>query len=462
MGEVTASRQGAHVVIVVGAGPAGMSVANIMSKAGHEVIILNRDIKFGGLAEYGIFPSKLKLRGGLRKTYWEVVERPNVHYFGNVSIGQSKALTVEDLRALGASAVVFATGAQGTKTIGVEGDSAAGVFHAKDVVYHFNRLPGFGERPFDMGRRVAVIGVGDVMVDIAHWLTRYKRVEQVTAIARRGPLERKYNPKEIRAVCTNIDHEILRAEFTRVRPRLEAVGQEPDKIFKDMTEEFIKCEPTGSATKMGFRFLASPRRVLTDGNNCVRALELEETKLEPKGQDTAAVGLKQYYEFPCDSVVFAVGDRVDDTLGLPYKNGMFVTNPTSTGNDPDDALFQAYDEATGKIVEGIFLTGWARKASEGLVGIAKRDGEWCAEVLTRYLETQTARDRNAMQGVVHRLRGLLQERKVQAVGVDGLRLLEGAEKACTNTEDCIGEFKFVTNQDMLQHILQNNMNAMSR
>jgi NADPH-dependent glutamate synthase beta chain and related oxidoreductases len=462
MGEVTVSRQGAHVVIVVGAGPAGMSVANIMSKAGHEVIILNRDIKFGGLAEYGIFPSKLKLRGGLRKTYWEVVERPNVHYFGNVSIGQSKALTVEDLRALGASAVVFATGAQGTKTIGVEGDSAAGVFHAKDVVYHFNRLPGFGERPFDMGRRVAVIGVGDVMVDIAHWLTRYKRVEQVTAIARRGPLERKYNPKEIRAVCTNIDHEILRAEFTRVRPRLEAVGQEPDKIFKDMTEEFTKCEPTGSTTKMGFRFLASPRRVLTDGNNRVRALELEETKLEPKGQDTAAVGLKQYYEFPCDSVVFAVGDRVDDTLGLPYKNGMFVTNPTSTGNDPDDALFQAYDEATGKIVEGIFLTGWARKASEGLVGIAKRDGEWCAEVLTRYLETQASRDRDAMQGVVRRLRGLFQERKVQAVGVDGLRLLEGAEKACTDTQDCIGEFKFVTNQDMLQRILQNDMNAMSR
>lgn len=462
MGEAAASGQGTHVVIVVGAGPAGMSVANIMSKAGHEVIILNRDIKFGGLAEYGIFPSKLKLRGGLRKTYWEVVERPNVHYFGNVSIGQSKALKVEDLRALGASAVVFATGAQGTKTIGVEGDSAAGVFHAKDVVYHFNRLPGFGERPFDMGRRVAVIGVGDVMVDIAHWLIRYKRVEQVTAIARRGPLERKYNPKEIRAVCGNIDQEMLRAEFTRVRLRLEAVGQEPDNIFKDMTEEFTKCEQTGSSTKMGFRFLASPRRVLTDANHRVRALELEETKLEPKGQDTAAVGLKQYYEFPCDSVVFAVGDRVDDTLGLPYKNGMFVTNPTSTGNDPDDALFQAYDEGTGKIVEGVFLTGWARKASEGLVGIAKRDGEWCAEVLTRYLETQTPRDRNATQGVVDRLRGLLHERKVQAVGVDGLRVLEVAEKTCTNTQDCIGEFKFATNQDMLQHILRNNMSAMSR
>jgi NADPH-dependent glutamate synthase beta subunit-like oxidoreductase len=87
-----------HLVIVVGAGPAGMSVANLMSKAGHEVVILNRDIKFGGLAEYGIFPSKLKLRGGLRKTYWEIVERPHVHYFGNVSVGNGKDLTVDESR----------------------------------------------------------------------------------------------------------------------------------------------------------------------------------------------------------------------------------------------------------------------------------------------------------------------------------------------------------------------------
>ena len=79
-----------HLVVVVGAGPAGISVANIMSKAGHEVVILNRDVKFGGLAEYGIFPSKHKLRGALRKGYWEVLGRPNVHYFGNVTVGEGK------------------------------------------------------------------------------------------------------------------------------------------------------------------------------------------------------------------------------------------------------------------------------------------------------------------------------------------------------------------------------------
>ena len=441
------SAQQKHVVIVAGAGPAGMAVAAALGKAGHEVIILNRDIKFGGLAEYGIFPSKLKLRGGLRKQYWELLGQPHVHYFGNVSIGKGKDLTVEDVRALGASAIVFSIGAQGTKAIGVEGDSAKGVYHAKDVVYHFNRLPGFGDRPFDMGKHVAVIGAGDVMIDIAHWLTRYKKVERVTAIVRRGPAERKYNPKEIRAICANMDLDGIKKEFDRIKDRLVAVGQNPDEIMKGLLEEFTKCEPTVSQTKMGFRFLASPKRILVDGHNQVRALEMEDNKLEPKGEDTAAVGLKHYYEFPCDSVVFAVGDKVDETVGLPYKGGVYVTCPNKTSNDPDDALFQAYDEASGKIVDGVFLAGWARKASEGLVGVAKRDGDWCAEVVLRYLATKTAA--NPASAVLEKLRTLLKERKSRPVDVRGLRALETAEKGHKGPTDCIGEFKFVTNQEML-------------
>ncbi len=429
-----------------------MSVANLMSKAGHEVVIVNRDVKFGGLAEYGIFPNKLKLRGGLRKTYWEILDRPNIHYFGNVTVGLGKDLTVEDLKSFGARAVIFASGAQGTKTIGVEGDSALGVYHAKDVVFHFNRLPGYGDKPFEMGRRVAVIGVGDVMVDIAHWLVRYKQVEQVTAIARRGPAERKYNPKEIRAVCANIDQAALTLELERIVPRLQAAGQDPGELLKGMNAEFTKCEPLKSKTKMGFRFLASPRRVLTDAQNRVRGLEIEETKLEPKGSDFSAVGLKQYYEFPCDSVVFAVGDRVDETVGLPYKNGLFLTNPTSTGNEPDDALFQAYDEASGKVLEGVFLTGWARKASEGLVGVAKRDGEWCAEVVTRYLAERPPQARPAVNKTLDRIKTTLKDRKVEAIDLTGLRALEAAEREHGSSNDCIGEFKFGSNQEMLAQI----------
>lgn len=326
------------------------------------------------------------------------------------------------------------------------------MFHAKDVVYHFNRLPGFGDRPFDMGKHVAVIGVGDVMVDIAHWLIRYKKVERVTAIARRGPVERKYNPKEIRAVCANMDMEGIAKEFARIKDRLAAVGQNADEVLASMTAEFTKCEATGSPSKMGFRFLASPKRVLVDADNRVRALEMEENKLEPKGDDTAAVGLKQLYEFPVDSVVFAVGDKVDETVGLPYKNGVFVTNPNKTGNDPDDAFFQAYDEKTGQIVDGVFLAGWARKASEGLVGIAKRDGDWCAEIISRYLAGKAPMSDSAIDAVIGRLHTILRERKSQPVDLEGLKILEAAEKANAASPDAIGEFKFSSNAEMLAHI----------
>jgi len=444
--------QSSHLVIVIGAGPAGMAVINNMSKAGHRVVVLNRDIKFGGLAEYGIFPTKHRLRGGLKKGYWDILNRENVDYFGNVTVGKNNDIMLSDLTAIGASALVFATGAQGTKTIGVEGDNAIGVYHAKDVVYHFNLLPGFSQKPFDMGQRVAVIGIGDVMVDIAHWLIRYKKVKEVTAIARRGPAERKYNPKEVRAVCDNIEQEDLGQEFSRIRPRLEAVGQNPDQLLSGMLEEMTKCEPAGSETKLRFRFLSSPRRVLTDSKNRVRGLELEDTKLEPKGEDFSAVGLKTYSEFACDSVVFAVGDRVDETLGLPFKNGSFLTNPNRTQNEPDDALFQAYDEQTGQVLEGVFLAGWARKASEGLVGVAKRDGDWCSEVLNRYLATRSPLGSAEIGERLQKLKRLIEKRQPDAVRNEDLRLLLEMEEEEGKRRGIIEGFKFPTNQQMLSAI----------
>lgn len=439
------------LIIVVGAGPAGLALVNMLSKQGHEVALLNRDIKFGGLAEYGIFPSKHKLRGGLRKGYGEILSRPNVHYLGNVMVGHGAHVTVDELRALAPGALVFATGAQGTKTIGVEGEASHGVYHAKDCVYHFNLLPGFSARPFEMGRRVAVIGIGDVMVDIAHWLSRRKRVEEVHVVVRRGPAERKYNSKEIRAVCASIDRASLAQELARITARLESVGQSPEKILDDMTAEFTKCQPPESQTRIQFHFLSSPKRVVADATNRVTGLELEDTKLEVKGADTAAVGLKTTYTLPCDSVVFAVGDRVDETLGLPYKSGMFVTNPNRTQNDPDDSLFQAYDETAGAVLPGVFLCGWARKASDGLVGVAKRDGEWCAEVVMRYLDSQPSPSSEDAAGTLRRLDALLRSRQPDLVRGDDLARLSAMEQEEGRRRD-IEEFKFPANDVMLDAI----------
>ncbi|MBI3610406.1 MAG: FAD-dependent oxidoreductase [Nitrospirae bacterium] len=454
---MTSQGEAAHLVIVVGAGPAGMAVVNNLSKEGHRVAVLNRDIKFGGLAEYGIFPTKHRLRGGLLKGYQEILDRENVDYFGNVTVGERHDIRIQDLREIGADALVIATGAQGTKTIGVEGDQALGVYHAKEIVYHYNQLPGFSQRPFEMGRRVAIIGMGNVMADIAHWLIRYRKVEEVVAVARRGPAERKYSPKEIRAVCANLDRDDLVREWARIRPRLEAAGQNADQLLSEMSAEMTPCEPASSETRLCFRFLSSPRRILTDSNRRIRGVELEETKLEPEGEDLVAVRLKSYYEIPCDSVVFAVGDRVDETLGLPSKDGIFLTHPKPTGNDPDDSLFRAYDDRTGEAIEGVFLAGWARKASEGLVGIAKRDGDLCSKVVQWHLATRTPLDKKEMEEKLRRLRILIEKRQPDAVPKEELQWLREMEEEEGRRRGIIEGFKFPANRQMLAAIRHKKM-----
>src|SRR6266478_9676850 len=269
-----------HAVAVVGAGPAGLFATRALAAAGCRVLLLNRDIKPGGLAEYGIFLNKYKMKGGLRRQFSKILTDPRVTYLGHVAVGESGPLSVPALRAAGFDAVVFAIGAQGTKYLGIEGERLPGVYHAKDLVYHYNRLPPFSEQPFPIGRRVAIVGVGNVMVDIANYCAHFCDVDEVVAVARRGPYEKAYDDREFEDVEDAFDHALYREEIERIRPRLEAAGQSADELIATMA---ARGEPSPRArTRLRFRFLASPRRVVAEGGRVV-GLEVEETRLERKG-----------------------------------------------------------------------------------------------------------------------------------------------------------------------------------
>src|SRR5207245_1969370 len=201
-----------HVVAVVGAGPAGLFATRALAAAGCRVLLLNRDIKPGGIAEYGIFLNKYKMKGGLRRQFSKILTDPRVTYLGHVAVGESGPLSVPALRAAGFDAVVFAIGAQGTKYLGIEGERLPGVYHAKDLVYHYNRLPPFSERHFPLGRRGAIVGVGDVMVDIANYCAHFCECEEIIAVARRGPHEKAYDDREFEDVEDAFDRDAYRRE----------------------------------------------------------------------------------------------------------------------------------------------------------------------------------------------------------------------------------------------------------
>ena len=175
------NKQLEHIAAVIGAGPAGLCAAKALAMNGVRVAILNRDIKPGGLAEYGIYHEKHRMKEGLRKQFRKTLNMPEINYYGNVTIGENSGMKLDDLKALGFQGILVAAGAQGTKWLGLPGEDLEGVYHAKDLVYHYNSLPPFSTQEFKIGRKAALIGVGNVMVDIARWLIHDRKIDEVIA-----------------------------------------------------------------------------------------------------------------------------------------------------------------------------------------------------------------------------------------------------------------------------------------
>jgi len=433
----------AHVVAVVGAGPAGLFATRALAAAGCRVLLLNRDIKPGGLAEYGIFLDKYKMKGGLRRQFHKILSDARVTYLGHVPVGPDGPLTVTQLQSSGFDALVFAIGAQGTKYLGVEGERLPGVYHAKDLVYHYNRLPPFAEREFPMGRRVAIVGVGNVMVDVANYCAHYCDCDEIVAIARRGPFEKAYEDKEFEDIEDAFDLPLYRQELERVRPRLEDAGQNPDDLLKALAAKPEPAEPTRA--RLRFRFLASPKRVIAEGGRVV-ALEVEETRLERKGERINAVGTGEVSRIPCDTVVFAVGDRVDERFGLPYKEGLYVTAPGAE-QDPA-AAYQVWDPEKGQPLAGTFVVGWARRASDGVVGRARLDAETGIRHVLAWLQARQKRHAAEALRVLDAVSAALEIAGTSPVTYEDVQRIEAEERARA-ADARVEEIKFKSDAEML-------------
>ena len=442
---MSAEANGKYIVAVIGAGPAGLFAAKNLANQGVHVELFNRDIKPGGLAEYGIYPNKYKMKEGLRKQFRQILEAPGIDYYGNISVGQKGDLSLADLRALGMQALLVTVGAQGTKWLGLPGEDLTGVYHAKDIVYHYNKLPPYSEQKFTIGKRVAIIGVGNVMMDVAHWLIREVKVAEVIAVARRGPAEVKFSKKEMEAVVRNLDLEALDAEFIRVAPIMRAAGQNVEEAKAFILSTMPKALEPVSTTRFRFDFLASPSRILGGERGVVRGLEVEDTTLIPSDGDTKAKRLGTKRILDVDTVIFCIGDRVDENFGLSVRWNEFVKNPSP--RFPVNGLcYEAYDPDTDRPVERVFVAGWSREASSGLVGVARKDGENGAQAVLAYLKcAPPLKNPDQVLEAVRQRTSRLEKRVITKEDVARLEAIERAEAERLGLE----EYKFASNQEML-------------
>ncbi len=436
-----------YLVAVIGAGPAGLFAAKQIASEGGHVVLINRDIKPGGLAEYGIYPSKHKMKEGLRRQFRQILETPFIDYYGNLLVGQKGDLSLNDLRAMGFQAILVTVGAQGTKWLGIPGEDLVGVYHAKDIVYHYNRLPPFGEQHFTIGKQVAVIGVGNVMLDIAHWLIRELKVDEVIAVARRGPAEVKFTKKEMETVARNLDLDALEAEFIRSAPVMSSVGQNIAAAKAYFLSALLKAEEPVSKTRFYFDFLASPSCIIGE-RGVVHGLEVEDTTLVVGDGETMAKRLGTKRVISVDTVIFCIGDRVDENFGLTVRQNEYVKNPKPSF-PVDGNSYEAFDPDANRPVDRVFVAGWSREASSGLVGVARKDGENGAQAVNQYIQTlPLLKDLDHM---LNEFQARLQCLEKHIVTKDEWQRLEVAEAAEAERLG-LEEFKFNTNEEMLAAI----------
>ncbi len=424
-----------YCVAVIGAGPAGLFGARELANQGVRVALFNRDIKPGGLAEYGIYPEKHMMKEGLRKQFRGALDNPNLEYFGNIIIGDNGDITLNELRELGFDAILVSAGAQGTKWLGLPGENLEGVYHAKEVVYAYNNLPPFSQKNFRFGKRCAIIGAGNVMVDIARHLINVQKVDEVIAVVRRGPNEVNFTKEEMKHLISYLDLDEFDKEMARVQPTLQTVNQNLETGRQKILDSLAKADPKTSSAKFHFDFLASPTAMFGE-NGALTQLEVEDNILTERDGKISAKGTGTKRQLDVDTVIFAIGDKVDESFGLPTQWNEFIKN-----KEPHFPMDGVSYEST---IEGIFVGGWSRKASEGLVGYARKDGTNASKAVTQYLQTRQPINSDP-EAIAAKIKGLSKP----VITKDDIKRLEIVEAEEAKKRE-LEEFKFSSNEEMLQ------------
>jgi ferredoxin--NADP+ reductase len=217
---------------------------------------------------------------------------------------------------------------------------------------------------------------------------------------------------------------------------MEAVGQDPAAARASILEGLPKALPRVSDTRFRFEFLASPVRMIGDENGRLKQVELEDNTLVAANGGTKAKGTGNKRLLDVETVVFAIGDKVDDSFGLPVEWNEFVKNQSP--KFPIEGI--SYESP----YEDVFVGGWSRQASTGLVGYARKDGTNAARAVWQYLQTLQPGEPNVESVAEH-----VKKLGKPIVLKEDVKKLEAAELAEAQKLG-LEAFKFSTNDEMLQ------------
>jgi len=377
-------------VAVIGSGPAGLYTAEALIKQSAaldeprsiRVDVLDRLPTPYGLVRYGVAPDHKSIKS-IAEYLRNVLEHEGVHFIGGVHLGDD--ISREDLLAA-YDAVVYATGAMRDRHMGIPGEDLPGSIAATDFVNWYCGHPDVDPSAFTLdAEAVAVIGVGNVAVDVARILARNpeelretdvsqpvlealmaSKVREVYMIGRRGPAQAKFTTKELRELgeLPGVDIAVDASEVDLTA--FDATGEsarlaEADRHVRGnyaVISDWAGRPPAGGARRLTVRFWLKPVEIV--GRGAVEGLTLERTRLDETGRLT---GTGERETLDVQMVLRSVGYQSVPLAGVPFdEQSAIVPNEAGRVLGPD-----------GQPLPGEYVAGWLKRGPTGVIGTNKSD-----------------------------------------------------------------------------------------
>jgi ferredoxin/flavodoxin---NADP+ reductase len=376
---------------IVGAGPAGIYAADLIIKSELRDFDVSIDL-FDllpapyGLVRYGVAPDHPRIKGIIRALY-EVLDRGDIRFFGNVEYG--KDITLDDLKTH-YNAVIFSTGAVKDANLNIPGIDLEGSFGAAAFVNWYDAHPDF-ERSWDLSaKEIAVLGNGNVALDVARVLSkpaeamlstdipdnvyqglRASQATDVHVFGRRGPAQVKFSPLELREAVhiEGVDTIVYDEDFQYDEGSQKAIdSNNQTRVMVKTLEELRSNEITGAKRRLHLHFFSAPVEILEEDGK-VAGIKIERTELDGTG-NVKPTG--EFREFPIQAVYRAVGYFGSELSEVPFDEKAGVIP-----NDKGRVL-----DSDGKHIHGVYATGWIKRGPVGLIGHTKSDAiETIAQII---------------------------------------------------------------------------------
>ncbi len=386
-------------VAIIGAGPSGFYAAGQLLTVKDPLFAVDLYDRLPtpyGLVRSGVAPDHPKIKS-VTRAYDKTTEHERFRFFGHVELGSD--ITREHLLEH-YHVVCYTIGTSTDKRLGIPGEDLRGSHPATEFVAWYNGHPDHSGLEVDLqARQAVVVGAGNVAIDVARMLALAPSeleitdtadhaievlgasgIEEITILARRGPLQAAFTNPELLEMgeLERGDVEVVGGELDELSAIALAEADKTRRRNVEILQDYAARPKSGKPITVRFRFLASPVEVLGDESGHVRGVMIENNAIVARDDGSlAARGTGVLEEIPAQLVFRSIGYTGQLVAGIPFdeRRGL-IRNEGGRVCDAD-----------GRHQLGEYASGWIKRGPSGVIGTNKKDSQ---DTVNKILEDAAA------------------------------------------------------------------------